>query len=162
MTAALSIIGILSIEPLFLMLGAPLDMIPAIRSFMTILYVGIPFFVVGMVGTSCMRATGDTRLPGKLMIAGALLNVVLDPIFIFGLGPIPAMGLDGAATAALFARGAMFVGTLYFLLHRLQMVSFNKPDPGELKKSWIDILHVGLPAAGTNAIIPVTMAVSLR
>jgi Na+-driven multidrug efflux pump len=51
----------------------------------------------------------------------------------------------------------MFLGTLYFLVYRLDMVSFSKPDPAELKKSWKDILHVGLPAAGTNAIIPVAM-----
>ena len=157
-TAILGAIGILTIEPLFLLLGAPVDMIPMIRSFMTLLYSGIPFMVVGMVGMSCMRATGDTMLPGKLMIAAALLNVVLDPIFIFGLGPIPAMGLDGAAIAALLARGMMFVGTVYILVYRLHMVSFKKPEPGELSKSWIDILHVGLPAAGTNAIIPIAVA----
>jgi putative MATE family efflux protein len=110
-----------------------------------------------MVGTSSMRATGDTVLPGKLMMAGALLNVILDPIFIFGIGPIPAMGLDGAATAALMARGSMFIGTVYFMVRRLDMISFHKPNPKELRKSWADILHVGLPAAGTNAIIPVAM-----
>ena len=42
------------------------------------------------------------------------------------------------------------------------MVSFNKPDLAELKRSWRDILHVGLPAAGTNAIIPVAMTVHYR
>lgn len=156
-TAALSGVGMLTIKPVFTALGAPPDMIPMIRSFMTILFIGIPFFVVGMVGTSCMRATGDTVLPGKLLVGGAILNVILDPIFIFGLGPVPAMGLDGAAIAALLARGAMFVATIYFMVRRLDMVSFNKPDPRELTKSWADILHVGLPAAGTNAIIPVAL-----
>ena len=157
-TAVLAAIGLLTIEPLFLLLGAPPDMIPMIRSFMTLLYSGIPFLVVGMVGMSCMRATGDTMLPGKLMIGAALVNVVLDPIFIFGLGPIPAMGLDGAAIAALMARGMMFLSTVYFLVYRLHMVSFKKAKPGELSKSWVDILHVGLPAAGTNAIIPIAVA----
>jgi putative MATE family efflux protein len=156
-TATLAAIGILTIDPLFRVLGAPPDMIPMIRSFMTILYCGVPFLVVGMVGTSSMRATGDTVLPGKLMVAGALLNVILDPIFIFGVGPVPAMGLDGAATAALLARGSMFLGTVYFMVYRLDMISFNKPNPVELRKSWADILHVGLPAAGTNAIIPLAM-----
>ncbi len=156
-TAILAGIGILTINPLFKALGAPLDMIPMIRTFMIILYSGIPFLVVGMVGTSNMRATGDTLLPGKLMIAGALMNVILDPIFIFGIGPIPALGLNGAAIAALLARGMMFIGTIYFLVHRLDMVSFNKPNAEELGRSWRDILHVGLPAAGTNAIIPVAM-----
>ena len=158
-TAMVSGIGVLTIEPLFRLLGAPEDMIPMIRSFMLILYSGVPFVVVGMVGMSSMRATGDTRLPSKLMIAGAILNVILDPIFIFGLGPVPAMGLNGAATAGLLARGAIFVGTLYVLLHRLDMVSFKKPKLPELKSSWVDILHVGLPAAGTNAIVPVGLAV---
>jgi putative MATE family efflux protein len=158
-TAMVSAAGVLTIEPLFRLLGAPEDMIPMIRSFMLILYSGVPFVVVGMVGMSSMRATGDTRLPGKLMIAGAILNVILDPIFIFGFGPVPAMGLNGAATAGLLARGAIFVGALYLLLHRLDMVSFNKPKLPELKNSWADILHVGLPAAGTNAIVPVGLAV---
>ena len=156
-TAVLAAIGIMTINPLFKLLGAPADMIPMIRGFMTILYCGVPFLVVGMVGTSSMRATGDTVLPGKLMMAGALLNVILDPIFIFGLGPVPAMGLNGAATAALLARGSMFLGTIYFLVWRLDLVSFNRPNAAELRKSWADILHVGLPAAGTNAIIPITM-----
>jgi putative MATE family efflux protein len=133
-------------------------MIPMIRTFMIILYCGVPFIVVGMVGMSSMRATGDTRLPSKLMIAGAILNVILDPIFIFGFGPVPAMGLNGAATAGLLARGAIFVGALYLLLNRLDMISFNRPHFQELKRSWTDILHVGLPAAGTNAIVPIGLA----
>jgi Na+-driven multidrug efflux pump len=69
------------------------------------------------------------------------------------------MGLNGAATAGLLARGTIFFGTLYLLLHKLDMVTFKKPELAELKKSWGDILHVGLPAAGTNAIVPVGLAV---
>ena len=158
-TAVLAFVGILTIGPLFRILGAPEDMLPLIRGFMTILYSGIPFIVVGMVGMSSMRATGDTRLPSMLMVMASILNVILDPILIFGLGPVPRMGLNGAAMAALLARGIIFVGTLYLMRYRLNMVSYNKPDPAELRKSWIDILHVGIPAAGTNAIVPIGAAI---
>jgi len=154
-TASVSGLGLLTIQPLFRLLGAPEDMIPMIRSFMSILYCGMPFLVVGMVGTSSMRATGDTRLPSKLMIYGAVLNVFLDPIFIFGLGPFPAMGLNGAATASLISRGAIFSWVLYAMVKRLDVISFSIPGAAELRKSWMDILHVGLPAAGTNAIVPI-------
>ncbi len=158
-TLVISIIGILTINPLFRVLGAPPDMLPMIRTFMIILYSGVPLLVVGMIGTASMRATGDTRLPSMLMVLAAVLNVILDPIFIFGVGPIPAMGLNGAATAALLARGAIFVGAVYLMRYRLDMLSFKKPDPVELRKSWADILHVGIPAAGTNAIVPVGAAI---
>jgi putative MATE family efflux protein len=153
-TAVVSAIGVMTIRPLFRLLGVPEDMIPLIRSFMIILYAGVPFIVVGMVGLASMRATGDTRLPSKLMIMGSVLNVALDPIFIFGLGPLPALGLNGAALAALVARSTILVGALVLLRGRLDMVSFKRPEPGELRRSWKDILHVGLPAAGTNAIVP--------
>ena len=158
-TAIVSAIGFLTIDPLFTMLGAPEDMIPLIAGYMTILYCGVPFVVVGMVGMSSMRATGDTRLPSLLMVIASIANVILDPILIFGIGPIPAMGLNGAAMAALLARAAIFGGTLYFMRTRLDMLTFNKPDPGELRSSWTDVLHVGIPAAGTNAIIPIATGV---
>jgi len=153
-----AVFGVLTIGPLFTALGVPPDMMPLVRSFMTILYSAVPFIVLGMVGTASMRATGDTRLPSKLMIAAAILNVALDPMFIFGLGPIPALGLNGAATAGLLARAAFFFATLYYLRYQLDLVSFAKPALAELRSSWRDILHVGLPAAGTNAIVPIGLA----
>jgi putative MATE family efflux protein len=154
LTAAIAVAGILTIDPLFRLLGAPEDMLPLIRGFMTILYIGVPFIVVGMVGMASMRATGDTRLPGLLMVIAAVLNVVLDPILIFGLGPVPAMGLNGAAMAALLARAAILVGTVYLLRYRIGLVTFHVPAARDLKASWRAILHVGLPAAGTNFIVP--------
>lgn len=153
-TFVICVIGIIFINPLFRLLGAPEDLLPLIRGFMIILYCGVPFVVVGMVGMASMRATGDTRLPGTLMVLAAVLNIILDPILIFGLGPVPAMGLNGAAMAALLARGAIFAGTIYLMRYRLDLVSFNVPQPGELRSSWRAILHVGIPAAATNAIVP--------
>ncbi len=153
-TLVICVIGIIFINPLFRLLGAPEDLLPLIRGFMIILYCGVPFVVVGMVGMASMRATGDTRLPGTLMVLAAVLNIILDPILIFGLGPVPAMGLNGAAMAALLARGAIFAGTIYLMRYRLDLVSFNVPQPGELRSSWRAILHVGIPAAATNAIVP--------
>lgn len=158
-TAVVCFVGILTIDPLFTLLGAPADMLPLIGGYMQILYAGVPFVVVGMVGMSSMRATGDTRLPSKLMITASVLNVALDPLLIFGWGPVPRMELEGAAMAALLARASIFFGTLYFMHQRLDMLSFRLPPLDEMKKSWADILHVGIPAAGTNAIIPIATGV---
>ena len=158
-TAAMSLIGVLTIWPLFRLLGAPEDMIPLIAGYMNILYAGVPFVVVGMVAMSSMRATGDTRLPSMLMVLASVTNIILDPIFIFGVGPIPAMGLNGAAMAGLLSRLSIFVGAVYLMKTRQDLVTFNKPNKREMLSSWGDILHVGIPAAGTNAIIPVATGV---
>jgi putative MATE family efflux protein len=153
-----AVVGMLTIDPLFALLGAPADMMPTIRPFMMILYSAVPFIMLGMVGTASMRATGDTLLAGKLMIGAAILNILLDPIFIFGFGPIPEMGLNGAALAGLLSRGAFFVVGTWYLRYRLDLVTFGKPNRLELRQSWRDVLHVGLPAAGTNVIVPMGLA----
>ncbi|WP_089729374.1 MATE family efflux transporter [Modicisalibacter muralis] len=60
---------------------------------------------------SLFRAHGDTRLPGKLMVLTSLVNLVLDPLLIFGVGPWPGLGLPGAAwaTAIAFASGLLLI-----------------------------------------------------
>jgi putative MATE family efflux protein len=158
-TAVIAFAGALTIRPLFLLLGAPPSMLPLIEGYMLLLYASVPFVVVGMVGISSMRATGDTRLPSRLMVVSAIVNVILDPLFIFGLGPVPEMGLNGAGLAALVSRVWIFGATLFYMRYRVQMLSFDKPDLAEMLSSWRDVLHVGIPAAGTNAIIPAATAV---
>ena len=153
LTLLIAVLGVATIDPLFRALGAPDDMLPMISEFMTIMYLGIPFIVVGMVGMASMRATGDTVLPGKLMVGGAVLNVVLDPILIFGVGPIPALGLNGAAYAALIARIIIFLLTVYYL-KKADLLTFERPHSKEFSRSSRDIMHVGIPAAGTNVIVP--------
>ncbi len=158
-TLVVAAIGIVTIDPLFRLLGAPEDMLPMIRSFMTILYAGVPFIVVGMVGISAMRATGNSALPGKILVAGAFLHVIIAPVLIFGFGAVPALGLDGAAVANFVSRGIVFAAAMYYLLRHMDLISLNKPRMGEWQSSCGDILHVGIPAAGTNAIVPIGAAV---
>ncbi len=159
LTVLISIFGYCYTDILFIALGAPSELILIISGYMNILYFAVPFLVVGMVGTTAMRATGDTRLSGMLMIGGSLLNVILDPILIFGFGPIPSLGLLGAAWAALIARTFIFIFVIYFMKTESNLLSFKIPDRFQILNSWKKILHVGIPAAGTNAIIPVVTGV---
>ena len=86
------ILGLNTIEPVFRLLGADDTTLPLIERYMSIYYFGSFFLIVPMIGNSVLRASGDAKTPSLLMTAGALLNVVLDPILIFGWGPMPAMG----------------------------------------------------------------------
>ncbi len=159
LVAVLSTLGVLTIEPLFRLLGAGEEHLPLIADYMRIWYIGIVFLVVPMVGMSAIRATGDAKLPGLVMIGAALANIVLDPLLIFGLFGLPRLEIEGAAIASVISRAGTFVIALAVLHVRLKMLSFARPRPRLLLASWRRILHVGLPAAGTNMIIPVANGV---
>jgi putative MATE family efflux protein len=155
----LSAIGFVTIDPLFRLLGAGETVLPAIRAYMQIWYCGMIFVVFPMVGMAAVRASGDSRLPSQIMLASALVNIVLDPLLIFGIWGFPALGIRGAAIASVIARAATFVATLVVLHRNKRMLTLSRPAPGEALRSWKGILHVGLPAAATNMIIPISIGV---
>lgn len=151
-------IGVSTIEPLFRLLGADDTTLPYIERYMSIYYFGGVFLIVPMIGNSVLRASGDAKTPSLLMTAGALLNVVLDPLFIFGWGPIPRMELEGAALATVLANaltGILAFGIIYF---RDNLIRWKKKDLPLLFDSWKRILHVGIPSLASSLVTPVTTA----
>lgn len=158
-TLVLSLIGYLTIDPLFLLLGAPEDLLPLIREYMVPWYLGLVLMLLPMVTMGSLRATGEASTAGRLLIASAVLNVVIDPLLIFGLAGLPRLELAGAAYATLIARGFIVVATLWVLHHRLGLITTARVTVERAWTSWCGILHVGLPAAGTNIIIPVANGV---
>ncbi len=156
--AVLSTAGIAYQEQIFRALGATGEVLEASTSYMTIWFSGVAFLIVPMVGNGAMNATGDPKTPAKIMAAFAVANLILDPILIFGAGPIPAMGLRGAALASVGARMTTAVISLWVLGVKMRLLDLHMPTRAELFDSWKQILSVGLPAAITNALMPISTA----
>ncbi|WP_250464749.1 MATE family efflux transporter [Microbulbifer litoralis] len=149
---AISAIGLVTIEPLFHLLGASAEMLPLIADYMVPWYLGAVFAVVPMVALSSLRAIGNSALTGRIMVAVAFFNLILDPLLIFGLLGFPRLELQGAALSTVIARGVSFVAALYFLIRREHLMA--PPRLSRLLDSWRTVLAVGLPATATNVIIP--------
>ncbi len=156
--AVLSVLGILFQEHLFRALGADEPVVLLLSSYMTIWFGGVVFLVVPMVGNGAMQATGDTKTPAKLMAVFAVLNIALDPLLIFGAGPIPALGLRGAALASVISRALIMLLSLWVLGARMRLLDLHVPTARELFGSFRRILSVGLPAAISNALTPISTA----
>jgi len=151
-------LGVLTQEPIIRALGAEPHIVPMITDYMTIWFAGAVFLVVPIVANGAMRAAGDAKTPMWIMLGAAIANMVLDPIFIFGLGPIPRMELQGAAIATLLARSFTLVIALYMLAFRSRMLALHIPSWPELRDSWSKVVSVGAPAALTNVLGPVAVA----
>lgn len=155
--AVFVILGLTTIDPIFTALGAKAEVLPLIRQYMETWYLGVIFLVVPMVGNSAIRASGNTLIPSVIMTIAGVVNAVLDPLFIFGVGAIPAMGLQGAALATVIGRAMTLVASLLFLHYREQMISWSLPSFNLMLRNWQNILHIGIPAAGTSMITPISI-----
>jgi len=156
--ALISGLGVLSQETIIEALGAEPTVVPMILDYMTIWFAGAVFLVVPIVANGALRAAGDAKTPMFIMMGAAIANMVLDPLLIFGYGPIPAMELRGAAIATLLARAFTLVVSVYVLAFRARMLDLHIPSWTELRTSWGKIISVGAPAALTNVLGPVAVA----
>lgn len=152
---ALCMSGLLMIEPVFRLLGAPDDLLVLIGDYMSVWYFAEPAAAVLWTCLAAMRARGNSLIEGKIITTAAIMNAVLDPVFIFGWFGFPRMEIAGAALATLVANLVMLAGTLAFLHVRLRIFATPFVAVGRIFESWRQMLHIGLPAMLTNAIVPV-------
>lgn len=157
-----AILGIASIDPLFRALGAQEEVLPYIREYMEIWYGAIMFVIATMVANNILRATGEVKIPSYFMLIAAALNAILDPLFIFGLGPFPEMGVRGAAVATTISRSTTFVAAFVLMIFRERLIIVGKGALSRLLESWKEILRLGLPIAGTRLITPMGASLVTR
>lgn len=154
-----SAIGFFTIKPVFSLLGAEGHILELIEDYMSIWYFTIVFVVIPFVGNSAIRATGDANTPALIMIFAVVINAILDPLLIFGIGPFPELGLKGAALATSISRAITLFVSLYILFFREKLIKLDFPPINVLKRSWGAVLYIGLPSGLSRMLGPIGIAI---
>lgn len=120
-------------------------------------YLGIilpafPLLAVGMASGGVMRAQGDASGALWLTLSGAIVNAILDPILIFGLG----FGLTGAAIASVMSRLTIFAFGVYKVAVQYQLV--QRPGLDILRRDLPEIMKIAVPSVLTNLATPIGIA----
>ncbi|MEZ5149201.1 MAG: MATE family efflux transporter [Bacteroidales bacterium] len=151
------VFGLLTIRPAFVLMGAKDEVLSYVIDYMQIWYLGVPFVVIPMIGNNIVRATGDTFTPGMLMVAIALVNVVLDPLMIFGIGPFPEMGIKGAALATVISRSIGLIVILVILIKREKLITIYIGTLKPIFQTWKKVLYIAGPASLAMLITPISI-----
>ncbi|MGL5391824.1 MAG: MATE family efflux transporter [Shewanella sp.] len=159
LTASLAALGGICIDPLFRLLGANASSLPLIHNYMGYWYVGAPLLVLLMVGNQGLRSTGDTRSPAMIMVLAAIINLILDPLLIFGLGPFPRLEIQGAAIATVISWFVALALSSYLLIIKRKMLSLAAFDIDRMRANWGKLAHIAQPAALMNLINPLANGV---
>ncbi len=143
---------------IFMLLGADKSLISLIMSYSTIMFGAVALIFVAFVGNSILRGIGDMKTPMRIMLTSSLLNMILDPFFIFGLWFFPRLGIAGAAVATVISRSVMVILIFYILLREKEHLRISlkfrfKP------KIFKEILKVGLPASVSSSMNAVGAAI---
>ena len=154
-----SVLIILNLSPLFIALGADTETMPAIMDYMNTWSIGIVFMMITQVCSSTFRALGDTTTSAWIAMSMTIINLILDPVLIFGVGPIPALGMHGAAIATVISVLVSTVIGLYHIAIKEKLLLIKLPSSHEFKKSTTQLLEIAIPAILANVIVPLTAVV---
>ncbi|MEJ8569123.1 MATE family efflux transporter [Elongatibacter sediminis] len=161
-TAVLGIIGLVglgTIDPVFRLLGATDDLMLIIRDYMGVWYWLAPMDACLWTCLASLRARGRADVEARIITTTAILNLILDPIFIFGLFGFPQLEVMGAALATLVSTATMLGVSMWILAARMQVFANPFVPLAQMIESWRHMLTIGLPAVLTNTIIPFSSAI---
>ncbi|MCK4524427.1 MATE family efflux transporter, partial [candidate division WOR-3 bacterium] len=143
----LSVCGLIFSEDILKLLKTPDDAFVQTLQYMRIIVSGIPFIFSFYVFQGVLQGYGNTISPMKISAFTVIINLVLDPILIFGLGPIPKMGVMGAGIATLFSQLLASVIGVTFLFTGKYGIRLHIRDLKPKLKSIRNILKIGLPVS---------------
>lgn len=110
--------GSLATAQLLALLQTPVDVLPYATTYLRIIFLGLPFTLVYIYLTMVLRGAGDSKTPMLFLLLSVSLDIALNPLLIFGLGPIPALGIAGSAWATFIANITSLGALLAFLYRR--------------------------------------------
>ncbi len=140
----LSVTGYFLRYSLFEFLGATPEIVPLAVEYFSVIVIGFIFHIMNVFFRSILSGEGDTVTPIRFQISGTVLNMILDPIFIFTLN----LGIKGAALATIFSQFIVMILFLNYLFKRKQSYIYFKFSEFHFSFSLLkEIFRIGIPAS---------------
>ena len=152
-----TVAGLLSLRLLFAIMETPAAVTTSGLRYLGTYLIGIPLIYGFFAIDATFRAAGDTRTPFVLLATSVAITLVLDPALILGWGPLPRLGIAGAAIATVATRGAAFaMGVI--LANRRKLLRLRRPELASIAA----VCRVGLPTAVTGVAFSIIYIVVTR
>lgn len=146
----MSALGWMFSHPLLSAMSMPPEALPLAVDYMRVLFLALPFLCLYTFVMSVLRGAGDAKTPLYFMLLSVGLDIALNPVFIFGLGPIPAFGITGSALATLVAQAVSLGALVSHLYKRKHMLCLHGDEIQLLRLDWsivATLITKGVPMA---------------
>lgn len=146
--AVISVVGIIFPKDILRLMGAEPDLITEGYGYTRVLMGGNVTIMLLFLINAIFRGAGDAAIAMRALILSNALNIVLDPIFIFGLGPVAAFGVEGAAIATTIGRGTAVLFQLWILFYGWGRIKIAFSDVKIKIKTMVNLVRISLGGIG--------------
>ncbi len=151
----IAVLGIIFGEPIFVFMGATPEILELTLLYSNTIFIGFIFLFIGFISQGIMQAEGNSKTPMINMAISVVINIILDPIMIFGLFGFPALGIFGAALATVISRSIGAGLNVWHILKSRGIIKIKPKDFSFKPKILKDIFFLGAPASAGHLTISV-------
>lgn len=167
--AALSLIvaiaGILLCEPILRAMQTPAASLPYALIYLRVMFLALPLSYAYFFVMAALRGGGDSKTPFIFLMVSVVLDIALNPLLIFGWGPIPRMGIAGSATASLLAQAISLVALLRHIYVQRHPLVLHRGEWHLLRIDWNvvrTLIVKGLPMGAQMIVLSLSMVVLFK
>lgn len=155
LSIVVALFGLLFSHTILDWMNTPADVKDLAVTYTRIIFAGVPFMFGFNLIMAILRGSGDAKTPFYFLLLSAVLDIVLNPLLIQGMGPFPKMGIAGSAVATFVAQLISFVLLIVYLYQKKYFLRITKKDIPLLRINWMIIrtlIQKGLPM-GLNMVV---------
>ncbi|HEX3837864.1 MAG TPA: MATE family efflux transporter [Steroidobacteraceae bacterium] len=160
LSIVMAIVGWYVCEPLLRLMQTPPQALTLAVDYMRVIFLALPFMVLYIFATSALRGAGDAKTPLYFLFLSVGLDIALNPVFIFGVGPIPRLGIAGSALATLLAQAISLVVLVAYLYGKKHPLCLHGDEIKLLKIDWSivsTLIGKGVPMALQMMVLSLSM-----
>lgn len=109
-------------------MGTPGEALPLAEAYLRVIFLAMPLLYMFAFLSAALRGAGDSRTPFRFLLLAVALDIVLNPLLIFGLGPLPKLGIAGAAWATFCAQAIALSGLLLYMRRKRHLLWLGRHD----------------------------------
>ena len=161
----LSVFGLIFSHSILQWMQTPPDALPLADSYMRWMFIGLPFAYFYFFLMAALRGAGDSKTPFIFSLLQVALDIVLNPLLIFGWGPVPALGIAGSAIATLFAQAISLAALLIAVYRKKHPLALHADERQYLRIDWSIIKTLvtkGIPIGLQMIVLSTSMLVMFK
>ena len=147
-SVAMAIAGLVLCRPLLIAMSTPPDSLELAVAYMRVIFLAVPFLYLYAFVMAVLRGAGDSKTPFYFMLLSVGIDIALNPVFIFGLGPVPRLGIAGSALATFIAQAVSLAALIRHLYRRHHVLCLHREELKLLKIDWAvaaTLVRKGIP-----------------
>ncbi len=140
-------IGVIATNSILSLMKTPAEVAVHASVYMRIIFAGLPFMFLTIIQQASYQGVGNGMVPLLIQVVSVAINVILDPLLIFGIGPLPELGVAGAGWATLIARSIAASVSLLLLVRGFRGLKLTLSNMKPRRKELGLLIRIGLPAS---------------